>query len=53
MAFGGRVLHFAMAKAGSAKRHINLRLLHDGVQPGTPLNEPLRFVREVHRGLKA
>lgn len=38
------------------KRQIHLRLKHDGVQPGTPLNEPLLFglqdgKGEVHPGL--
>jgi len=29
--------------AGMEKRRIDLRLIHDGAQPGTPLCEPLRF----------
>jgi hypothetical protein len=45
-----------MAKSSSAKQWINLRLTHDGVQPGTPLDEPLRFglqdsKNEVHPGI--
>jgi hypothetical protein len=45
-----------MAKGPSAKQWINLRLIHDGVQPGTPLDEPLRFglqdsKNEVHPGI--
>jgi hypothetical protein len=39
-----------------AKRQINVRLIHDGIQPGTPLDEPMRFglqdgKGEVHPGL--
>jgi hypothetical protein len=39
----------------SGKRQISLRLLHNGVQPGIPLDEPLRFglqdsKGEVHAG---
>lgn len=50
------MLHLARAKAPSTKRQINLRLIHDGVQPGTPLDEPLRFGLpdsngEVHPGI--
>jgi hypothetical protein len=38
------------------KRQIAIRLIHDGVQPGTPLDEPMRFgVQDtkggVHPGL--
>jgi hypothetical protein len=45
-----------MAKGPSAKRQINLRLVHDGVQPGTPLDQSLRFglqdsKGEVHPGI--
>jgi hypothetical protein len=37
------------------KRQINIRLIHDGVQPGVPLDEPMRFglqdtKGEVHPG---
>jgi hypothetical protein len=40
----------------SVKRQIHLRVIHNGVQPGTPLDEPLRFglqdgKGEVHSGL--
>ncbi len=39
-------------------RQVRLRLIHDGVQPGTPLAEPLRFGLQdvkgnVHPGLEA
>jgi hypothetical protein len=45
-----------MGQKPSVKRQIHLRLIHDGVQPGTPLDEPLRFglqdgKGEVHPGL--
>jgi hypothetical protein len=45
-----------MATDPSAKRLINLRLIHNGVQPGTPLDELLRFglqdvTGEVHPGI--
>jgi hypothetical protein len=45
-----------MATGPSAKRQIHVRLIHNGVQPGTPLDEPLRFglqdaKGEVHPGL--
>jgi hypothetical protein len=38
------------------KGQINVRLIHDGVQPGTPLDEPMRFGAQdtkggVHPGL--
>jgi hypothetical protein len=44
-----------MATGSSEKRRINFRLVHDGVQPGTPVDEPLRFGLqdkngEVHLG---
>jgi hypothetical protein len=44
-----------MATGPSEKRRINLRLVHDGVQPGTPLDEPMQFglqdaKGEVHPG---
>jgi len=32
------------------KRLIKLRLVHDGVQPGTPLREPLRFGLQDSKG---
>jgi hypothetical protein len=39
-------------------RKLQVRLIHDGVQPGAPLSEPLRFglqdaKGEVHPGLEA
>ena len=45
-----------MAKGPPAKRQINLRLVHNGVHPGSPLDEPLRFglqdsKGEVHPGI--
>jgi hypothetical protein len=44
-----------MATGSSEKRRINFRLVHDGVQPGTPVVESLRFGLqdkngEVHLG---
>jgi hypothetical protein len=47
-----------MAKSAAAGRLIRLRLIHDGVQPGTPLDEPMRFglqdaKGEVHPGIGA
>jgi hypothetical protein len=39
-----------MATTPSLKRQIHLRLIHDGVQPGTPLNEPLRFGLQDAKG---
>ena len=46
-----------MATSAAAGRRICLRLIHDGVQPGTPLDEPMRFglqdaKGEVHPGLR-
>jgi hypothetical protein len=32
------------------KRRINVRLIHDGVQPGDPLDEPMRFGVQDTRG---
>ena len=32
-----------MATRPSQKRQMHLRLIHDGAQPGTPLDEPLQF----------
>ena len=45
-----------MGNERSGKRQIHLRLIHNGVQPGTPLDEPLLFglqdgKGEVHPGL--
>src|SRR5271169_1280565 len=45
-----------MATGSSEKRRINVRLVHNGVQPGTPVDEPLRFglqdsKGEVHPGV--
>ena len=45
-----------MARRAPAKRQVHLRLIHNGVQPGTPLPETLRFglqdaQGEVHPGL--
>jgi Family of unknown function (DUF5990) len=45
-----------MGTGQSGKRQIHLRLIHNGVQPGRPLDEPLRFGLqdgngEVHPGL--
>jgi|HubBroStandDraft_6_1064221.scaffolds.fasta_scaffold290480_2 hypothetical protein len=47
---------FTMAGGSPTKRQIKLRLVHNGVQPGTPLAEPLRFglqdsKGEVHPGV--
>jgi hypothetical protein len=39
-----------MATGPAAKRQINLRLIHDGVQPGAPLDEPLRFGLQDSKG---
>jgi hypothetical protein len=45
-----------MSVSPSAKRKVHLRLIHNGMQPGTPLDETLRFglqdaKGEVHPGL--
>jgi hypothetical protein len=45
-----------MATRPSAKRQIHVRLIHNGMQPGTPLDEPLLFGLQdakghVHPGL--
>ena len=45
-----------MATNPAVKRQIHLRLIHDGAQPGSPLDEPLRFglqdaKGDVHPGL--
>jgi hypothetical protein len=47
-----------MATVSPDKRRIAIRLLHDGAQPGAPLDEPLRFglqdrKGEVHPGERA
>jgi len=39
-----------MATDQSAWRQINVRLIHNGVQPGTPLIEPLRFGLQDSKG---
>ena len=39
-----------MVVGSSEKRRINIRLVHDGVQPGTPLNETLRFGLQGSKG---
>ena len=46
-----------MATSAATGRRIYLRLIHDGVQPGAPLNEPMRFglqdaKGEVHPGIR-
>jgi hypothetical protein len=45
-----------MVTDASAKRQINVRLIHNGMQPGTPLDEKFRFglqdsKGEVHPGI--
>jgi hypothetical protein len=39
-----------MATGFPEKRRIAIRLIHDGVQPGTPLEEPLRFGLQDSKG---
>jgi hypothetical protein len=48
--------NISMATGSSEKRRINVRLVHNGVQPGTPVDDPLRFglqdsKGEVHPGV--
>jgi hypothetical protein len=39
-----------MVKGQAATRRINIRLIHDGVQPGAALCEPLRFGLQDSKG---
>lgn len=39
-----------MVRAPTTKRLINVRLVHNGVQPGAPLDEPLRFGLQDSKG---
>jgi hypothetical protein len=57
LAASNDVLNCRMATSAAAGRQICLRLIHDGVQPGTPLEEPMQFglqdaKGEVHPGIR-
>jgi hypothetical protein len=38
------------ANASERRRRVHVRLIHDGVQPGRPLKEPLRFGLQDSKG---